>query len=266
MHRDDEAIMKGVFGVIFAILFFGTLFMSCEIVDPGHRGLVVKAGAVQNEILGEGFVMKMPFVTTIKEISIRIRQSEAKTAAASKDMQKVHATFSLNWHISPEKVKDVYQNIGDPKIIENTVIDKTVSEVLKAETAKMTAEEILSKRMELKENIDKILVERLAHFGLVVDAVNLADFDFEADFNKAVEEKQVAEQKAKKAVYDAQRATQEALAEIEKAKGQAEAQRLLKQSITQDLIQKLAVEKWNGQLPTTMVVGKDGTMPFLNLK
>lgn len=248
----------------FGLIFLGCLFTSCEVVDPGHRGLIVKAGAVQDEILGEGFVMKMPFVTYIKEISIRIRQSETKTAAASKDMQKVHATFSLNWHISPDKVKDVYQQLGDPEVIESAVIDRTVSEVLKAETAKFTAEEILAKRMILKENIDKILVERLAHFGLVVDAVNLADFDFEADFNKAVEEKQVAEQKAKKAVYDAQRATQEALADIEKAKGQAEAQRLLKQSITQDLIEKLAVEKWNGVLPSVMMT-KDGALPFLQL-
>ncbi len=118
--------------------------------------------------------------------------------------------------------------------------------------------------MELKTEIDKVLVERLAQFGLIVDAVNLADFDFESDFNKAVEEKQVAEQKAKKAVYDTLRATQEALADIEKAKGQAEAQKLLKQSLTTDLIQKLAVEKWNGVLPSVMMT-KDGSVPFVNL-
>lgn len=258
-----KMIVKIVMSVAFGVFCMVAACNSYEVVPPGHRGVIVHAGQVQNDVLGEGLVFKMPFYSSVNIVSIRIRQALTETQAASKDMQKVHTKLSLNWHIAADKVREVFQQLGDPATIEETVIDRTVSEVLKAATATMTAEEILVKRIQLKIIIDDELEKRLAKFGLIVDAVNLADFNFDADFNKAVEQKQIAEQNAKKAVYDLQRSTQEALAAIETAKGQAESQRLLKATITEDLIQKLAVEKWDGKLPQTML--GSGTLPFINV-
>lgn len=255
-------IVKIAVGVVVFVFALVAGCNSYEVVPSGHRGVIVHAGKVEDQVLGEGLTFKLPFYTTIQFMRVRIQQALTETTAASKDMQKVHAKLSLNYHIAPDRVKEVFQNIGSPELIEDILINRAVSEVLKAATATFSAEEILVKRIELKHQIDRALEERLAQFGLVVDAVNLADFNFEPDFNKAVEDKQIAEQKTKKAVYDAQRATQEALAAIETAKGQAESQRLLKQSITKDLIEKLAIEKWDGHLPQTML--GSGTLPFIN--
>lgn len=267
MYNEDKELFKIILKCVAASVVATACFIgacsSCEVVPPGHRGLVIHAGQVQDGVLGEGLVFKWPVYTNITSISIRIRQALTDTAAASKDMQKVHTKLSINWRIAPDKVKDVFQTLGNPDQIEDTIIDRTVSEVLKAATATMTAEEILVKRIQLKKMIDDELEKRLQTFGLVIEAVNLADFNFEPDFNKAVEEKQIAEQRAKKAVYDAQRATQEALAAVETAKGQAEAQRLLKSTITEDLIQKLAIEKWDGKLPGVML-SRDG-LPFIQV-
>lgn len=234
-----------------------------NIVDGGHRGVRVSAGQISDTLLEEGFYVVGP-LTHIEKVSVRIRQSTTETAAASKDMQKVHAQIALNWRIEPANVITVYRNLGKAEIIEDTVIDRSISEILKAECAKMTAEEILTRRLALKVSIDAAITERLAKFGLTVDTVNLADFGFTPEFDKAVEDKQIAEQRAKQAHYEAQRATQQALAEIEKAKGQAESQRLLKESITKDLIQKLAIEKWDGHLPT-WITGSGGQLPFVQL-
>lgn len=248
------------------LLILSTLFLAnCfQQVNAGHKGIKIEFGEIQPMILPEGMYWAGPF-THIVEVSLRLRASTTETMAASKDMQKVHATISVNWRITESKVMDTFKNLGTPDLIEDKVIDRAVSEILKAETAKLTAEEILTKRMVLKQAMDLAITERLAYFGLLVEAVNLADFGFTPEFDKAVEAKQIAEQQAKQAHYETQKATQQALGEIEKAKGQAEAQKLLKASITDDLIQKLAVEKWDGKLPTT-IISKDGSIPFLNLK
>lgn len=278
-------------GKIIGALFLGILalnvfFGSYEIVPPGHRGIVIHAGSVQNAVLEEGLTFKIPFYTTVKSFPVRVEQSTIKTQAASKDMQTVHATLSLNWHITPDKVNDVFRRLGEPTVIEANVITNAVSEVLKAETAKMSAEEILGKRVELKNSIDKGLVERLKAFDVSVDAVNLSDFTFEAEFNKAVEEKQIAEQNAKKAEYTAQQAEVDARASVNKARGQAqssltiakaaaestlvqaradaESNALKQKTLTDQLIRYSAIEKWNGALPSVMS-GKNGAVPFLNL-
>jgi prohibitin 1 len=236
---------------------------ACEVVDAGNRGILINLGEIQPNLLNEGFHW-IGLTSHVAEISTRVRISNSETLAASRDMQKVHATVSLNWRIPEGKMIEVYKNLGEASTIEDKVIDRAVAEILKAETAKLTAEEILTKRMELKLAIDKAVTDRLAYFGLDVEAVNLSDFGFTAEFDKAVEAKQIAEQRAKQAHYEAQQATQSALAEIEIAKGRAESQRLMKASITQDLIQKQAIEKWNGVLPTIML-SKDGQPPFIQL-
>ncbi len=246
------------------LLILPLLLANCfSTVDAGNRGIMISQGEIQPLLLQEGMYFLWPF-TRIVEVSLRLRVSNTETMAASKDMQKVHATVSVNWRISENKVMQTFKELGTPDTIEDKVIDRAVSEILKAETAKLTAEEILTKRMALKQAMDMAITERLAYFGLLVEAVNLADFGFTAEFDKAVEAKQIAEQQAKQAHYEAQKATQQALAEIEKAKGQAESQRLLKASITQDLINKLAIEKWDGHLPTIML-SKDGQVPMIQL-
>lgn len=259
-------IRAAVFPAVVLIVACTIVCGSFTIVPPGHRGVIVRAGEVQSQVLPEGFTFKLPLWTSIELISVRVQETSIKTGAASRDMQKVHATFSINWHINPDRVGEVYKKIGGLEDLSKTIIEKQVHEVLKASTARLSAEEILGRREELKKQIDSGLVEHLAAFGVQVDMVNLVDFDFEPEFNNAVEQKQIAEQMAKRAVYVAQQATEEAKGTIEKAKGQAEAQRLLKQTITEDLIQKLAIEKWDGHLPTTFVAGdKNGSVPFLSL-
>lgn len=243
--------------------FFGLMVLlgSYEIVPPGHRGIVIHAGKVQDQVLGEGLTFKIPFYTTIKAFPVRVEESTIETEAASHDMQKVHTTLSLNWHITPDKVNDVFRRLGEPKVIQANVINHSVSEVLKAATAQMSAEEILSKRVELKSTIDNALVARLKQFDITVDAVNLSDFHFDENFNKAVEDKQIAEQNAKKAIYIADQAKNDAVAAVNTAQGQAdamlkraraeaEANTLKQKTLTDQLIRYETVQKWDGKLPS----------------
>jgi len=234
-----------------------------SIVNAGERGVIMKFGKVQDQVLDEGIHPILPIATSVKKLSVRVQQNSFKFDAASKDLQKITAELAVNWHIDPIRVNKVFQQVGDKQQIISGIITPAVSEVLKAATAKKTAEEIITKRTELKEEIDKSLKSRLTAYGLIVDDVSLVNFAFSPEFGKAIESKQIAEQEAKQAEFIAQKATQEAQAEVNRAKGQAEAQRLQRLTLTPDLLQKQAIEKWDGRFP--MVMGGNGSVPLINI-
>jgi regulator of protease activity HflC (stomatin/prohibitin superfamily) len=247
----------------FIVLLGLIAFRPFSIINAGERGVVMKFGKVQDTILEEGIHFVVPVVTSVKPLNVRVQKNGFQTDAASKDLQKVTTELAVNWHIDPMKVNKIYQSVGDEENIVNGIITPAVSEVLKAATAKKTAEEIITKRTALKEEIDKSLESRLATYGILVDDVSLVDFSFSPEFSKAIEAKQIAEQEARQASFIAQKASQEAQADINRAKGQAEAQRLQRQTLTPELLQKQAIEKWDGRFP--MVMGENGALPFINI-
>lgn len=255
-------------GSFFALVL---IFSSYSEVGPGERGVMVTMGKTGTDVLGEGPHLKLPFFSSIKTMSIRVKKSEDTTEAATKDMQKVTAKIAINWTINPDSVGKMLREVGSEESIENNVIAPAVAEVLKAATSKMTAEEVLTKRMELKESIDHALVTRLGAYGLIVKDISLVNLDFTREFNHAVEEKQIAEQQAKQASYVAEKATQDAVAAVNTAKGeadalllnataQAKAQNLLRQSLTKDVLTLEYLKKWDGKLPTVLTGSGGGIM------
>ncbi len=245
------------------LLLLAIIFRPFAIVNAGERGVLMQFGKVQNQVLDEGIHPILPVVTSVKRLSVRVHKNSFQADAASKDLQKITTELAINWHIDPTKANKIFQQVGDEEQIVNGIITPAVSEVLKAATAKKTAEEIITIRTKLKEEIDNNLRNRLAAYSLIVDDVSLVNFAFSPEFSRAIESKQIAEQEAKQAEFIAKKATQEAQAEINRAKGQAEAQRLQRQTLTPDLLQKQAIEKWDGHFPTVM--GGNGTLPLINI-
>jgi regulator of protease activity HflC (stomatin/prohibitin superfamily) len=143
------------------------------------------------------------------------------------------------------------------------IVAPQTQESFKIAAARRTVEEAITKRDELKQDFDIALGGRLEKYGIVVLDTSVVDLTFSAEFSKAVEEKQIAEQRAQRAVYIAQEAAQEAEANVNRAKGQAEAQRLVRETLTPELLQKQAIEKWDGKFP--LVTGGGNVLPFINI-
>ncbi len=249
---------------LISMLFLAVSLIGCSAVGPGERGVRISMGQVQNETLAPGYYLWVPFFRTLTTLNVQIQKSEVKTTAASKDMQDVVTVFALNWHISPESVNTIYSTIGSEDNVLENVISPAISEILKAATAKLTAEEILLKRHDLKAEVDANTKERMKKYNVIVDDINIVNVQFSHDFAQAVEQKQVAEQRAKQASYEAVKAENDATAEINRARGQAEAQKMLRLTLSPELLQLKALEKWNGVLPTMMTSGN--AVPFLSLK
>lgn len=235
----------------------------CSIVGPGERGVRVSLGSVSEDAKQPGAYLWVPVILGMSKINVQIQNKQIEASSASKDMQEIHATVAVNWSLSPEKVVTTYKQIGDEDDVVNRILTPAVNEVMKSATAKRTAEEVLTKRMEMKKDIDSGLVERLSAYGITLHDVSIVNLRFSNDFTNAIEKKQIAEQEAKQAEYTAQKATQEAKAEVERAKGQAASQQLVRASITKEILEQKAIEKWDGHFPQYM--GGNGVLPFINL-
>ncbi|MBD2446249.1 prohibitin family protein [Nostoc sp. FACHB-152] len=243
-------------GKLTALLCLITIFLTpCVIVNAGERGVLMRFGEVQEQILGEGFHLIIPVVNTVAKLSVRVQKQEISAEASSKDLQDVFTEVALNWHILPEESNIIYQQIGNEQNIIAKIINPAIEEVLKAVIAQYTAEEIITKRGEVKLEVDHALTTRLRNYHIAVDDVSLVHIHFSELFGEAVEAKQIAEQDAKKAEFLALKAAREAEAKVNLARGEAEAYRLLRDGLTPELLQKQAIEKWNGKLP--LVIGKE---------
>ncbi len=258
-NRNIIPLMAG--GIL--ILAFTTILRPFAVIDTGERGVVMYFGKVQKQILDEGIHPVIPIVTKIKPINVRVQTTEVKAKGSSKDLQDVETTIIVNWHIDPDKVNQIYQQVGDINVIVSGIINPAVSEIVKAATAQRPVQNILQERGELKREIDTSLAQRLRRYGIIINDVSLVNFGFSEEFNAAIEAKQVAEQKAQEAAFRAQQAAQEAKAEINRAKGQAEAQKLLRQNLTAEILQQRAIEKWDGRFPVVMT--GSGSLPLINI-
>jgi prohibitin 1 len=247
----------------FGLFILAWLFKPFTIINVGERGVVMHLGQVQKQVLGEGLHLIMPIYTQIHKMNARIQKTDVTTSIGTKDLQSLNVITSLNWHIDPQKANYIYQQVGDNNRVQNNIIIPAISEVLKAGTPQRNAEEILKQRTELKNEIDTAIQKRLAKYHILVDDVSLVKIAFSPEFTKSIEQKQIAEQDAKKAEYDAIRASREAEAEVNRAKGTALAQELLRKSLNRELLEKLALEKWDGKLPTIM--SGNGAVPFINV-
>lgn len=254
-----------ILAVVLVFLILGPL-QPWIIVPAGHRGVVLQLGAVKG-IVGEGFHYRIPLVQKFEMFNVQVQKTQTDAAAASKDLQTISSKIALNYHVDPVTVARIFQEIGTG--FESKVIDPAVQEAVKAIVARYTAEELITKRQQVALEIQDQLTSRLRKSDLIVDAFSIVNFDFSAEFNRAIESKQTAEQLALKAQRDLQRIKIEAEQKITQAQAEAEALRLQKAEVTAELIrlreievQKQAVEKWDGKLP--QVTG-NGAVPFINV-
>jgi regulator of protease activity HflC (stomatin/prohibitin superfamily) len=237
-------------------------FSPFVIVGAGERGVVFNQfHGVEQKILGEGFSFIIPVIERVIKMDVRIRKSDTKSTGASKDLQTVATEIVLNYHLFPDKVNKIYQEIGLE--YEKRIIDPAVQEIVKGVTAKFTAEELITKRQFVKDEIKIALHTRLMASHISLDELNITDFQFSKGFNEAVESKQTAEQLAMKAQRDLERVKIEGEQKVVTAKAEAESQRIQKETISPIILQLRAIEKWDGKFP--QVIGGTGAMPFINI-
>ena len=264
-----KLIVGLILTAVLGLVGLGVVFGSYITVPAGHRAVIYSSfTGVQMTPLGEGFHWKVPFFETANYISVQVQKTEYDTTAASKDLQNVQTKVALNFHTTPEVTPKLFQQYG-ADIVEN-VIHPATNETVKAVTAQYPAEELITKREEIKNKIEHSLTTTLAKANITVDGVYITNFSFSKEYSDAIEAKQVAQQSVLKSEQDLQRIKVEAEQKIAGAKAEAQSLSLQREIITPNLIKlreietlSKAIDKWDGRLPAT-VVGS-GSQTLLNL-
>ncbi len=260
-----------VLGVVLATLVILGL-NSFIIINPGQAGVISILGKARDGALLEGIHVKPPFISVIDVYDLTVQKFEVPAESSTKDLQNLSARFAINFRLDPIQVVEVRRKQGTLANIVSKIIAPQTQEAFKIAAARRTVEEAITKRSELKEDFDNALGDRLDKYGIIVLDTSVVDLAFSPEFARAVEEKQIAEQRAQRAVYVAREAEQEAQAEVNRAKGKAEAQRLLAETLKaqggQLVLQKEAIEAWKtggAQMPKVLVMGGDSKsgVPFM---
>ena len=275
MKRVNQVRTEGwqpiVGGVLAALLVLIGL-NSFVIINPGQAGVLSVLGKAQDGALLEGLHYRPPFVSSVDIYDVTVQKFEVPAQSSTKDLQDLSASFAINFRLDPTQVVQIRRTQGSLQNIVAKIIAPQTQESFKIAAARRTVEEAITKRSELKEDFDNALDSRLQKYGIIVLDTSVVDLNFSPEFARAVEEKQIAEQRAQRAVYVAQEAEQQAQSDINRAKGKAEAQRLLAETLKAQggtlVLQKEAIEAWReggAQMPNVLVMGneKGGAVPFL---
>ena len=246
MLKTKNFISRVVIGVIAMSVIFG----SFGTIGAGERGILLQFGAVKDKVFDEGLYFKVPFIQSVVKIDVKMQKDEVPASASSKDLQVVTSKIALNYHLDPDSVNTIWQEVG--KNYNSRIIAPSIQEAVKSVTAKFTAEELITRREEVKEQIKENLAKRLRENFIIVDEFNIIDFFFSPAFNEAIEAKVTAEQLKLKAERDLERIKIEKEQMIAAAEGKARAIQIEAQALKANakVVELRWIEKWDGKTPT----------------
>ena len=249
-----------------ALIFLLSIF---RVIPAGQVDVKVLFGQVDPAPLREGLNVLWNPLYDIVPMDVRVQKHTARYDAASKDLQAVHVEMVLNYRVVPERAPEVYRTIALG--YSSVIFDPGAQEILKANTATHNAAEVLLKRPIIKNEVQQALAAYLNKYRIELKEAALANIRFDAAYEKAVEAKQIEEQKAEQKRYEliqAQRQAEIVAAEakgkgdaaLAEARGVADALRIkgeaeaaynarVAASLTPVLIQQQYLARWDGKLP-----------------
>lgn len=257
-------------------------------VDEGERAVILSYGKVSGSA-EPGFHFKTPFIQSIERVSVRAHTVRFDTVEAySRDQQPATLAISVTYRIPPDSVEQLYTMYGTQSNMQSRVIERKVPDEVKNVFGQYTAIRAIQERASLVIGINEALRNSVEGQPVIIDSVQVEEIAFSDAYEQSVEQRMKAEVEvftrqqnlkteeinAAIAVTQAKGRADSALAEAEaqakaiKLKGEAEAQAIrdrgdaLRQN--SQLVDLIAAEKWNGQMPQTMVPG--GALPFVNVR
>jgi regulator of protease activity HflC (stomatin/prohibitin superfamily) len=268
-----------------ALIIIGVLVMvamsAVRTVDTGYIGVKTRFGKIVSDSLPAGLYFVIPGVEDIAQVEVREQKTEMSTSASSKDLQSIQSGIAINFRPDPANAHLLFKDVGTE--YEARILDPAIEETVKAATARYTAEELITKRTAVRDEMETMLKDRVEGNHIMITKFNIVNFEFSDSFNHAIEEKQTAEQEALRATNILRRMKVEADQKIETARGaaesvklqaaaeaeaitmkaiaEAEAQRILAEVVNRDVITLRAIEKWDGIMPK--VTGE--TVPFISV-
>ena len=247
-------IIAGILLVVFLIIGLNCI----TTVPTGFVGVKTRFGKVQNDVIQEGLNTKAPFIEKIVKIDCKTKKIEQSTEASSKDLQTVTTSIAVNYNVNKDTANTLYKEIGTD--YENIIINPAMLEAIKQAIAQYTAEELITKRSDVSDEIQEILTEKITDKGFTITEFNITNIDFSESYDQAIEAKAVKQQEVQTAQAELEKQRIQNEKEISVAEKDAKVMELQNQQITENTLRLKALEvqqsfinKWNGGLPQTML-------------
>jgi regulator of protease activity HflC (stomatin/prohibitin superfamily) len=260
---EEKQMIKTAIKIVGIFVGALTLFNSFEIVDEGYRGFYKSLGSVSDKFYEPGMHFKIPFISSINEFEVREQREEQKAAAYTKDTQTVEISFIATYYAKPSSVVSIYKQFGW-EWKEKAVLPE-IQASLKNTVGQFIADDLVHKREAATQQAFISLKQTLEAKGVVLASLNLVNLDFNDEYEKAVESKVVAVQRANESKNKTVEIEERSKQIVLTAKAESEAMRIKSQALSQNkgLIQYEAIQKWNGVLPINIY--GSAPIPFLNI-
>ena len=271
--------------VSFAIDLLAPTYVFFAKVDSGYVGIVTHFGKIEDKVLPAGF-HTVGFFEQVHPINVRTQIKKAELVAFSSDIQQVTMMVTINYNITPDIANTLFRTVGNDYV--ETLMMPRLNEDVKVVVSNYTAEKLIANREALSSEVLELMQKDLSEYGITVSTVSVENIDFTDAFEAAVEAKQVAtqekqraqtiqDQETMEAEQDAKRKkiAAEAAAEVVKtnadaeayetkvkAEAEAQANKQVAETITQELIDYVTAQTWDGKLPGTFAGG--GALPILS--
>jgi prohibitin 2 len=264
-------LKKIIIPIVLTLLLLITAACTLTVVPAGMSGVVVTMGKVSDHALDSGLHFRIPFVQSVVMMNNKIQKCEVESNSVSKDLQTVSSGVAVNFHITSDSASNIYKTIGEQ--YQDTVLQPAIQEAVKSISAQYTAEELITKRTAVGDEIGSALTEKVSDYGIIIDKFNIVNFEFSEEFNVAIEQKQVAEQNFLKAQTEKEQqimeaeadakkqviaAEAEAEAKLKKAEAEAEANEKINASLNGNVLTYQQIQKWDGKYPS--VVSSDSSI------
>lgn len=255
---DNKRLIFLILGIIIFIILVIVAFNSITTVPTGFVGVKTRFGKVQQDVIQEGLNLKVPFIEKIVKIDCKTKKVETTAAGSTKDMQNVSTSIAVNYNVNKETANNLYREIGLD--FENIIISPAIQESIKSTLAQYTAEELITKRSNVSNEIQNILIDKIQEKGFVITEFNLVNIDFSEEYDKAIETKAVRQQEVETAKAELEKQKIQNEKEISEAQKDAQVMALQNSQITENTLrlkelenEKAMIDKWNGTLPSTML-------------
>jgi regulator of protease activity HflC (stomatin/prohibitin superfamily) len=283
-----QAISKGLMALVALVILIG-IFSSYSIISPGNTGVVFNLWTGSLRTTGQGIVWRMPWITQVQSYPTALRtytmvkrigegsaEGDDSIDLPTREGQHIRQDISITYNTSQEKAAEVFKAFRGADIgeIEATFIRRTMITVAQNTAGQMSLSEVISsRRNDLQDAIQKNLDKEIEKMGFSLDKVNLGASHLPESLETQMQQKMAAQQQAQQAEYELQKQQMLAKAAVAKAEGEAqailvhakaqsEANRLLQATLTTNLIQSKAIDKWDGVLPQV----SGGSTPFVDLR
>lgn len=276
-------VLAGVIGLAVLMVTNGSFYT----VDEGERGVILRTGAVVGTA-APGLGFKLPFLDEVVKVSVQSRaQLYEQVSTYSRDQQAANLTLSVNYRLPADQVERIYADYGGESGVVSRLIDRRVYEQTKTVFGRFNAVTAIQERARLNLEIEQAIRDSVLG-PVIIDSVQLENIDFSEAYEQSIENRMLAEVEVQKLRQNAERekvqaeitvtqanarasairAEAEAQAEATRLAGQAEADAIRAKGAAlrdnPELINLTSAERWNGELPTTMVPG--AAVPFIGVK